>query len=1520
MRKRLVFRSLIMAAVALSWCAGFALSQDMSYRTKRQNAWDAVEQAARAKAPTDPMFQKSLNEVANAPIANAKGTAKAAAPAAQAAARPAGAPVGLPNGWPGWAANVAPPHYNPGIGFNNAVNYDLPNYSQSPNIRKFVNGLPGLGVANCVLGTPLGNPLNSTCHENELGQYIPVAVADTAEYPYSDPQGRGADYYEIAVKNYSQQMHSDMPATFLRGYVQTNGTAGNMVTGVNQYLGPLIIARVFNPNFLPGASYQMPGGTGLTINGAPVRLKYTNALPISTSTNPFPNSPKMGLPIDTTLMGAGMSPTGVLFTENRVNIPHLHGGRTPWISDGTIHQWITPAGEPNVNTKGLSFQNVPDMISNGTSPCAAVGGCFTPTATDGIGTSYFTNQQSGRFMFWHDHAYGITRLNVYKGLAAGYLLVDQVEDDLIDGTNKSGGNPSGVGLLPNLGGIYRYGIPLVIQDKAFVNDALTPPGAGFPLPAVGVPGAPPLTYDPSFLTSEVDPLWATYVGTTGGQLWVSHEYLPVENIFDTTGGSANPVSLGGNFWPAGNTTNGRWDYGPFMIPPMVPQTSLTLPSPTITPEAFGDTMVVNGTAFPYLSLPPDTVRFRILNAGNDRTLNLSLFYAKDRVTGNLCAAVAPPGYLGPMGIFTTANCTEVGMVSASPDAGNPTWPRDGRDGGVPDPTTKGPHWWMIGNDGGLLAQLADVPPQPVDFNYNRQIIALAGITSHSLLILPAERLDVVADFTGGTAGDVLIVYNDGPAPAPNFWPLNDYYTDCPDQRFLGGPSVTAPGFGPNTRTVMQIRIAGTKSAFAWNPTTLAATLPVAFSKSQDKPIVPQLAYNAAFPGFATSDMYVQAPDSTLNITGVGAPLSLIRTIAPGNNYLTAPTVTIIGKQAVGGVPAVATAGLNPVTAITLVTNGSGYLTVPAVTISAPAVAGITATAVATISGGQVTAVTIVEPGSGYTSATAPTVTIAAPTGAGGVVATATASNTLNAVGSITLTNPGTGYLQEPRVYLIGGGGMGASAVALVQGAVVMTSKNITEGFDPWFGRMDIRMGSTPNPLTPNVGNGFVIGMAQYIDPPTEFVNDGEVTLWRITHLGVDTHALHFHLFDVQVVNYVDWTNVVKPPQADYLGWRDTIRTNPMEDVIVAFKPHQAWLPFSLPRSNRLLDPTTVAGSTVNFLAVPPPIGTPAVGQLSNVMTDFAFEYVWHCHMMNHEENDFMRPLSLVVPLPPAPTLTLVPVTVATSVTLNWTMPVGAPSIIKYTIQRSTSSTFPVGATTVSFTVVGNPPALTYTNTTTVAGQRYYYRVQATSVGGDSAFSNAVIAITIFPPTGLATTTVGVNYVALHWTALASTTGVTGLQIQRATNAAFTTGLSAVANLATTATTYTVTGLTGATVYYFRVGVVTAFGTVWAPVLGPITTFTVLPPTGLAAPTKTTTSVTLSWTTLQSTVGVTAIQVQRATNAGFTTGLSGIANLPVTATTLRVTGLTTRTAYYFRVGVGTAAGSLWAPVLGPITTN
>ncbi|MGZ6274481.1 MAG: FG-GAP-like repeat-containing protein [Syntrophales bacterium] len=1087
-------------------------------------------------------------------------------------------------------------------GFNPNVNYNVPNFAYSPNIRKFVNGLPGIGAAGCTTSVPAGT---GTCNENNLGQYIPLAQPDTRTFP-------DTDYYVIGATQYSRKLHSDLPATTLRGYRQENATDPK-IQNVNQYLGPLVIAKSYDPT-------KPPGVNG---NGKPVRLLFKNELPTGAAGNLF-------LPVDTTVMGAGPGPVpGVNFTQNRAAI-HLHGGATPWISDGTAQQWITPAGEALVAgqplyQKGASFANVPDMVTGSSYPgpgnpsapvfpaqtCIGGASCFAPSGTDGKATLYYTNQQSGRLMFYHDHAYGITRLNVYAGLAAGYLLTDQVEEDMISGTNVSGAFTAGQKVLPDLGGVYHYGIPLVIQDKTFVNDGTTPPGAGFAATG-GVATSPTATVDPRWYTTGANGVWAA--GTTppaGGSLWLPQEYMPNEDIYDPSG--ANPL--------------GRWDYGPWLNPPAVPLNA-NLPTPTITPEAFMDTMLVNGTAYPYVTLPPTAVRLRILNACNDRSVNLSLF-------------VADP-----------ANPTEVKMVPAAPNPAAPTWPADGRNGGVPDPTTVGPSWYQIGNEGGLLPQVAVIAPQPVVFEQSRLLPTVLGIANKSLFIMPAVRADVVVDLSA-YAGKTLILYNDSPAAAPLFDERYDIYTNDPDMRSTGGAPTTMAGFGPNTRTIMQIRVSA-NGAEPFNLAALQAALPKAYGATQAKPIVPQKAYNLAFGTFPT-DTYVNNTDSTVNLLGTAQAVSQVITTLGGSGYTTSPTVNFIpanGEVIAPANRATAVAGLNGVTAITVTLGATSaatpYTLPPTVAIAAPAgcvINGTTcvqATAVANISGGLVTAITVTDPGAGYTTectaATNPAVTITTavgdPTGAG---ATAAAGLTCGAVAHIQVTSGGAGYTKAPLVFFTGGGGTGATADARLTNDTVIGMKNITEGFDINYGRMNVLLGTTPVPLDPTAPAPAVPGIAQFIDPPSDIWNDGKVYVFRLAHLGVDNHAVHFHLANLQVVNRVDSTNTMLPPDPNELGWKETVRTEPFTDLILAVKPKSQVLPFTIPRSVRLLDVTTLAGSTANYIQPAPVPGTPTPAAISNVVTDFGWEYVWHCHLLGHEENDMMRPIVFNPLLMGAPT-------------------------------------------------------------------------------------------------------------------------------------------------------------------------------------------------------------------------------------------------------------------------------------------
>src|ERR1035437_6742866 len=67
------------------------------------------------------------------------------------------------------------PLYPQGIAWNPKVDYTKANFAYSPNIRKFVDALPGVGAPGCTKSSPAGS---GTCNENDLGQYIPLAAAD----------------------------------------------------------------------------------------------------------------------------------------------------------------------------------------------------------------------------------------------------------------------------------------------------------------------------------------------------------------------------------------------------------------------------------------------------------------------------------------------------------------------------------------------------------------------------------------------------------------------------------------------------------------------------------------------------------------------------------------------------------------------------------------------------------------------------------------------------------------------------------------------------------------------------------------------------------------------------------------------------------------------------------------------------------------------------------------------------------------------------------------------------------------------------------------------------------------------------------------------------------------------------------------------------------------------------------------------------------------------------------------------
>jgi FtsP/CotA-like multicopper oxidase with cupredoxin domain len=636
---------------------------------------------------------------------------------------------------------------------------------------------------------------------------------------------KGCDYYEIALIEYSQKMHADLPPTRLRGYVQLATSVIDAAAGSKQI--PLTDS-IGQPIFMPDGTTQAiavdsPKYMGPTIvseRDTPVRIKFINLLPKGAGGDLF-------IPVDPTVMGAGMGPNMIMpmtppnlvggaivefmtmephnfqigqlimlhgfepadyngefrviavpdpmrfkiklkydpapsattlghimemYTQNRATI-HLHGGYVPWISDGTPHQWITPAGETTSYPKGVSVRNVPDM----------------PDPGDGSMTFFYNNQQSARLMFYHDHSYGITRLNVYAGEAAGYLTQDQVEKDMIDGTDLSGVNPApSQKILPDIG------IPLVIQDKTFVDENTI--------------GAQDPTWN--WGTGARNPDTGKILNANTGDLWMPHVYMTNQNPWDIGGMNAF----------------GRWHYGPWFWPPTTNIAHGPVPNPYVGPgeppmipgvpsnsmgmESFMDTPVVNGMAYPYLNVEPKVYRFRILNAADDRFFNLQLYVADDSVTTE-----------------DGRSNTEVKMVPASNClAGTPAnWPTDGRAGGVPDPTTVGPSFIQIGNEGGFLPAPVYLPNQPINWNMDQTNFDFGNVNQGTLILGTAERADVLIDFSA-YKDKILIMYNDAPAPFPAIDPRYDYYTGHPDLTDTGGAPTTQVGYGPNTRTIMQFRV------------------------------------------------------------------------------------------------------------------------------------------------------------------------------------------------------------------------------------------------------------------------------------------------------------------------------------------------------------------------------------------------------------------------------------------------------------------------------------------------------------------------------------------------------------------------------------------------------------------------------------------------------------------------------------------------------------------------------------------
>ena len=126
--------------------------------------------------------------------------------------------------------------------------------------------------------------------------------------------------------------------------------------------------------------------------------------------------------------------------------------------------------------------------------------------------------------------------------------------------------------------------------------------------------------------------------------------------------------------------------------------------------------------------------------------------------------------------------------------------------------------------------------------------------------------------------------------------------------------------------------------------------------------------------------------------------------------------------------------------------------------------------------------------------------------------------------------------------------------------------------------------------------GMLLNKTPWHAPITEKPVLGTTEIWELVNLTDDTHPIHLHLVRFQILDRrrfdafqymtqgtLRYLGPAMAPDANEMGWKDTVRVN---------------------------------AKTVTRIIVP--------------FVGYAGRYVWHCHILEHEDNEMMRPYEVVV--------------------------------------------------------------------------------------------------------------------------------------------------------------------------------------------------------------------------------------------------------------------------------------------------
>ena len=387
------------------------------------------------------------------------------------------------------------------------------------------------------------------------GAAVPKYVTPLVIPPVMNNNGT-AEKYDIAVRQFQQQILPGGIWNAINGRTDAYGPTtvwsyGPKTDGLPDASGLGLPAGVAPA---PNSQFNYPAYTIETTSNKRVDVRWINDLKGDFGVGS--NCLSHLLPIDQTLHWAnpagpidmhGTDPTP--YTGPVPIVTHVHGAHVDPHSDGYPEAWWLPACDTTgYFTKGTFFDD-----KTGTNP-----------GNLGYADYSYRQDQPATTLWYHDHALGMTRSNVYAG-PAGFWLIRGGEYDKVDDVrtrrswdgNLPGPAPRAGDTVLELNAPGVLGardkrsdireIPIVIQDRSFKPDGS-------------------LFYPDNR---------AFFEGVDPGDLDI--DFAPVSDI-----------------------------------------------APIWNPEAFFNVMVVNGVSWPMLDVAPALYRFRLLNGNNSRFLNLSL--------------------------------------------------------------------------------------------------------------------------------------------------------------------------------------------------------------------------------------------------------------------------------------------------------------------------------------------------------------------------------------------------------------------------------------------------------------------------------------------------------------------------------------------------------------------------------------------------------------------------------------------------------------------------------------------------------------------------------------------------------------------------------------------------------------------------------------------------------------------------------------------------------------------------------